>query len=267
MAECDDGKERVHGRIATSGGGRSAVAGERACDGGGTAGCANVGRSAAWVVTRVASALCAPIYYHTSSQVRFLWDPRKAAANLRKHGVSFDAASTAFEDPLGAYYQDALRDDRFTLIGSSIGSSTSPTPKSAPRPSASSAHERRRGMRQRATRTTDPLDGPVVTSRGSGRSGGTRSRARTSPEALRFWRCGRCRSSRRTPSCCAADTRGRAGSARPSSGRSACPKRAREGARARGAGEAVEPAPGHARRTPRLDPPGELTVDPNPSGT
>jgi uncharacterized DUF497 family protein len=51
--------------------------------------------------------------------VRFVWDRRKAAANFEKHGVSFDEASTAFGDPLGAYYPDALHDDRFILIGQS----------------------------------------------------------------------------------------------------------------------------------------------------
>jgi uncharacterized DUF497 family protein len=49
--------------------------------------------------------------------VRFVWDARKAAANLRKHGVSFDEASSAFEDRLGAYYPDTLHDGRFILIG------------------------------------------------------------------------------------------------------------------------------------------------------
>lgn len=52
-------------------------------------------------------------------KVRFVWDRRKAAANLEKHRVSFDEASTAFGDPLGAYYPDALHDDRFILIGQS----------------------------------------------------------------------------------------------------------------------------------------------------
>lgn len=32
--------------------------------------------------------------------MRFEWDPRKAASNLRKHRVSFEEASTAFYDPL-----------------------------------------------------------------------------------------------------------------------------------------------------------------------
>ncbi len=49
--------------------------------------------------------------------MRFLWDSRKAAANLKKHGVSFDEASSAFEDELGAYYPDSVHEDRFILIG------------------------------------------------------------------------------------------------------------------------------------------------------
>jgi uncharacterized DUF497 family protein len=49
--------------------------------------------------------------------VRFTWDPRKAAANLKKHGVSFEEAATAFDDELGAYYPDALHETRFILIG------------------------------------------------------------------------------------------------------------------------------------------------------
>jgi uncharacterized protein len=50
-------------------------------------------------------------------RVRFTWDLRKAAANLRKHGVSFEEASTTFEDKLGAYYPDSLHPTRFILIG------------------------------------------------------------------------------------------------------------------------------------------------------
>jgi uncharacterized DUF497 family protein len=49
--------------------------------------------------------------------VRFVWDARKAAANLKKHGVSFEDASTAFQDDLGAYFPDSLHEDRFILIG------------------------------------------------------------------------------------------------------------------------------------------------------
>lgn len=49
--------------------------------------------------------------------VEFVWDQRKAAANLKKHGVSFDEAATAFDDRLGAYFPDSLHENRFILIG------------------------------------------------------------------------------------------------------------------------------------------------------
>ena len=38
--------------------------------------------------------------------MRFEWDPGKAAANLAKHGVSFDEASTVFGDPLATTVSD-----------------------------------------------------------------------------------------------------------------------------------------------------------------
>ena len=30
----------------------------------------------------------------------FEWDPNKARLNVKRHGISFDEASTAFRDPL-----------------------------------------------------------------------------------------------------------------------------------------------------------------------
>jgi uncharacterized DUF497 family protein len=38
--------------------------------------------------------------------VRFEWDPKKAAANLKKHGVTFQEAATVFGDPLAITFQD-----------------------------------------------------------------------------------------------------------------------------------------------------------------
>ncbi len=38
--------------------------------------------------------------------MRFEWDPRKAAANLKKHGISFQEAATVFGDPLAITFQD-----------------------------------------------------------------------------------------------------------------------------------------------------------------
>ena len=36
----------------------------------------------------------------------YQWDPRKAASNLRKHGVGFQEAVTVFHDPLALTYPD-----------------------------------------------------------------------------------------------------------------------------------------------------------------
>lgn len=38
--------------------------------------------------------------------LRFEWDPAKAAANLKKHGVSFQEAATVFDDPYAALQID-----------------------------------------------------------------------------------------------------------------------------------------------------------------
>jgi uncharacterized protein len=38
--------------------------------------------------------------------MRFEWDPKKAEANLKKHGVSFQEAATVFGDPLAITFQD-----------------------------------------------------------------------------------------------------------------------------------------------------------------
>lgn len=38
--------------------------------------------------------------------MKFEWDPAKAALNLRRHGVSFEEASTVFGDQLARTYQD-----------------------------------------------------------------------------------------------------------------------------------------------------------------
>ena len=57
--------------------------------------------------------------------LRFSWDSRKAASNLRKHGVSFEEAVTAFGDPLSLTIPDPLHsesEDRFVLLGLSANS-------------------------------------------------------------------------------------------------------------------------------------------------
>ena len=56
--------------------------------------------------------------------IRFEWDPRKAAANLRKHGISFAEAETAFSDDYATITEDPDHSDdeeRFLLLGMSAG--------------------------------------------------------------------------------------------------------------------------------------------------
>jgi uncharacterized DUF497 family protein len=48
----------------------------------------------------------------------FQWDPAKARANLRKHGVDIADAIGAFEDPLALTLDDPHPDeDRFLTLG------------------------------------------------------------------------------------------------------------------------------------------------------
>jgi len=51
--------------------------------------------------------------------MRFTYDPAKAAANMRKHGVSFADAEGALADPLAITIEDtyALGEQRFITIG------------------------------------------------------------------------------------------------------------------------------------------------------
>jgi len=52
----------------------------------------------------------------------FRWHSEKAAANLRKHGVSFIEAASVFRDPLSVTVSDPLHsaeEDRFVMIGRS----------------------------------------------------------------------------------------------------------------------------------------------------
>ena len=57
--------------------------------------------------------------------MRFVYDKRKAASNLRKHGVGFDEATTVFGDTLNVTIPDpehSVREHRFVTIGFSAAS-------------------------------------------------------------------------------------------------------------------------------------------------
>ena len=52
--------------------------------------------------------------------LRFEWDPRKSAANRRKHGVSFEEAETVFADEHALLLDDpdhSEAEDRLILLG------------------------------------------------------------------------------------------------------------------------------------------------------
>ena len=59
--------------------------------------------------------------------MNFEWDPRKAAVNRRKHGVSFHDAATVFGDPLALTYPDpdhSVVEQRFITAGTSKAGSS-----------------------------------------------------------------------------------------------------------------------------------------------
>jgi uncharacterized protein len=55
--------------------------------------------------------------------MEFEWDPRKDAANQRKHAVGFREAATVFGDPLATTFPDSehsISEQRFLTIGLSV---------------------------------------------------------------------------------------------------------------------------------------------------
>ena len=55
--------------------------------------------------------------------LQFEWDGQKASANFRKHKVSFDEATTVFDDPLANIFDDedhSADEYREVIIGQSV---------------------------------------------------------------------------------------------------------------------------------------------------
>jgi len=55
--------------------------------------------------------------------IQFEWDREKAALNLKKHHVSFEEASTVFQDPFGHIFDDenhSIGERREMIIGHSV---------------------------------------------------------------------------------------------------------------------------------------------------
>jgi hypothetical protein len=57
----------------------------------------------------------------------FEWDTEKSQHNIKKHGISFNEASTVFADPLSLTIHDPLHsdnEDRFIILGASHNNKT-----------------------------------------------------------------------------------------------------------------------------------------------
>ena len=54
--------------------------------------------------------------------MEFEWDPKKATLNLARHGVSFQEATTVFDDMLSVAVPDpdhSIEENRFIIVGQS----------------------------------------------------------------------------------------------------------------------------------------------------
>jgi uncharacterized DUF497 family protein len=63
-------------------------------------------------------------YNVVMSDLRFVWDPQKAASNKRTHGVTFSEAATVFTDENAGEYPDPDHSEdekRFIILGLSAG--------------------------------------------------------------------------------------------------------------------------------------------------
>lgn len=52
--------------------------------------------------------------------MEFEWNPDKAKLNLEKHGISFQEATTVFNDPLSVTFPDpdhSIGENRYVIIG------------------------------------------------------------------------------------------------------------------------------------------------------
>lgn len=55
--------------------------------------------------------------------MKFEWDPKKATANVKKHGVTFQEAATIFGDPLAITFDDpdhSMSENRYITFGLSL---------------------------------------------------------------------------------------------------------------------------------------------------
>jgi len=63
-------------------------------------------------------------YNVVMSGLHFTWDPKKAKANQKKHGITFDEARSVFHDEYAIEFYDdehSAWEERFLLLGLSSG--------------------------------------------------------------------------------------------------------------------------------------------------
>jgi uncharacterized DUF497 family protein len=90
--------------------------------------------------------------------VKFEWDPKKAASNLSKHGVSFKEALTVFADPLARIFDHedhSTEEQREIIVGHSVSERLLLVCFRHRRsPSGSSAHGRQRSRSGKTMKKT-----------------------------------------------------------------------------------------------------------------
>ena len=52
-----------------------------------------------------------PDEYYSSNEYTFVWDAEKAAANYKKHGITFETAARVFDDELRLEFPDIRHSD------------------------------------------------------------------------------------------------------------------------------------------------------------
>ena len=65
------------------------------------------------------------LFTYNVHMIKFEWHPSKAAANLKKHQVSFEEAQTVFYDDFAVQFFDdehSQEEERFLLLGMSVHS-------------------------------------------------------------------------------------------------------------------------------------------------
>lgn len=63
------------------------------------------------------------MYNKNMQKTQFSWDENKNALNIRKHGITFEEASTVFYDDFAIEFDDpdhSIEEERFLIIGYSF---------------------------------------------------------------------------------------------------------------------------------------------------